>query len=310
MNRKRILISFIILLLFVSVGGLLLKASSSQNGQAITTKKVLILGFDGLDPQILERLVKAGKLPNFKALMDSGDYRPLATSIPPLSPVAWANFITGMNPGGHGIFDFIHREPETMIPYLSTSRTEPPKRNLRLGSWVIPLSPGRVTLLRQGKAFWQILEERGIPTTIVRAPSNFPPVKSRERQLSGMGTPDLQGTYGIFSFFTDEPVKKYKIDSGGDVFQVRVVNHRARAKLLGPRNSFRVEAPQSAVDFNVQIDPAQGAALGQRPETGKLNAVREPARTGGGQCIFKIVLSCKCHSMAHIFLEFSQSCVT
>lgn len=261
MNKKRIIVSVIIVLLFASVGSLLLKAAPSLNGAAaMTGKKVLILGFDGLDPQILERLVKAGKLPNFKTLMDSGDYRPLETSVPPLSPVAWANFITGMNPGGHGIFDFIHRDPQTMIPYLSTSRTEPPKRNLRLGSWVIPLSPGKVALLRQGKAFWQILEEHGIPTTIVRAPSNFPPVKSRERQLSGMGTPDLQGTYGIFSFFTDEPVEKYKIDSGGDVFPVRVVNHQARAKLLGPRNSFRVEEPQSAVDFSVLIDPANPVA--------------------------------------------------
>ncbi len=218
-------------------------------------KKVLILGFDGLDPQILERLVQGGKLPNFKALIESGDFRPLATSVPPLSPVAWGDFITGMNPGGHGIFDFIHRDPETMVPYLSTSRTEPAKRTIRLGNWVIPLSSGKISLLRGGKAFWQILEEHRIPTTIVRAPSNFPPVKGKMRQLSGMGTPDLQGTYGIFSFFTDEPASKYKTEfGGGEIFQVRVVNHQVRAKLLGPGNSFRVGAPPSAVDFSVLMD--------------------------------------------------------
>src|SRR5574337_186749 len=254
MYRKRILISIISVSLFVILGVAFLQVASSRNEPLILAKKVLVLGFDGLDPQILERLIKAGKLPNFKALMDSGDYRPLATSIPPLSPVAWANFITGMGPGGHGIFDFIHRDPQTMIPYLSTSRTEPASRTLRLGNWVIPLSAGKVTLLRHGKAFWQVLEEHGIPTTIVRAPSNFPPVKSKEHQLSGMGTPDLQGTYGMFSFFTDEPVTKYTVDSGGDVFPVQRVNHQVRAKLLGPRNSFRTDAPPSTVDFNVQID--------------------------------------------------------
>lgn len=147
-----------------------------------------------------------------------------------------------------------------MIPYLSTSRTEPAKRTLRLGSWVIPLSSGKITLLRQGKAFWQILEEQGIPTTIVRAPANFPPVKSKIRQLSGMGTPDLHGTYGIFSFFTDEPIANYKVDSGGDLFPVRVVNHQVQAKLLGPGNSFRVGAPPSAVDFSVLVDPAHPVA--------------------------------------------------
>jgi predicted AlkP superfamily phosphohydrolase/phosphomutase len=227
---------------------------------AASPKKVLVLGFDGLDPNIAERLVKAGKLANFKAVMARGDYRPLATSIPPLSPVAWANFITGMNPGGHGIFDFVHRDPKTMIPYLSTSRSYPPKRTLRLGSWVIPLSAGQVTLLRQGKSFWQILDEHGIPTTIVRAPANFPPIKSEGRQLSGMGTPDLQGTYGIFSFFTDDPLAKYKVESGGDVFAVKVVDHQVRAKLLGSRNSFRAEALPSTVDFTVFIDAVNPVA--------------------------------------------------
>ncbi len=260
MHRKRILIGVMSISFFIILGVTFLRVASSRNEPLISTKKVLVLGFDGLDPQILERLVQAGKLPNFKALMDSGEYRPLGTSVPPLSPVAWANFITGMNPGGHGIFDFIHRDPETMIPYLSTSRAEPPGQTLRLGKWVIPLSAGKVTLLRQGKAFWQDLEAQGIPTTIVRAPSNFPPVKSRQHQLSGMGTPDLQGTYGMFSFFSDEPAATYKIESGGDLFPVQVVNHQVRAKLLGPKNSFRADAPPSVVEFNVQIDPMNPVA--------------------------------------------------
>ncbi len=60
-------------------------------------------------------------MPNFKKLADSGGFTALGTSIPPQSPVAWSNFITGTDSGGHGIFDFIHRHPETMTPYLSTS---------------------------------------------------------------------------------------------------------------------------------------------------------------------------------------------
>ncbi len=109
---------------------------------------------DGMDPQLLQRFMDEGKLPNFKRLADQGDFRPLTTSNPLQSPVAWSNFITGMNPGGHGIFDFIHRDPSTMLPYLSTSREEPPERTLSLGSWVLPLSSGKVSVLRQGKAFW------------------------------------------------------------------------------------------------------------------------------------------------------------
>ena len=163
-----------------------------------TSKKVLIIGFDGMDPQLLERMMGEDKMPNFRHLKETGSFLPVQTSMPPQSPVAWANFITGLTPGGHGIFDFIHNDPKTMIPYLSTSETKPAGNTIKLGKWIIPLSGGEVLLLRKGKAFWEILEDKGIPTTVFRIPSNFPPVKTEGRALSGMGTPDIVGSYGTF----------------------------------------------------------------------------------------------------------------
>jgi predicted AlkP superfamily phosphohydrolase/phosphomutase len=68
-------------------------------------------------------------------MAEDGAFSPLETSIPPQSPVAWSDFITGLDSGGHGIFDFLHRDPETMLPYLSTTRTESPGRILTLGRW-------------------------------------------------------------------------------------------------------------------------------------------------------------------------------
>ncbi|MGD9651545.1 MAG: alkaline phosphatase family protein, partial [Candidatus Dadabacteria bacterium] len=121
-------------------------------GAASGERKVIVIGFDGMDPKILSRLMEEGKLPNFKKLAEEGDFKELGTSMPPQSPVAWSDFITGMNPGGHGIFDFIHREPGTMFPYLSTSSAEPPEKTVTVGKWVIPLSSGKVSLLRHGKA--------------------------------------------------------------------------------------------------------------------------------------------------------------
>src|SRR5215510_9760024 len=224
MPSKRILRNLLVLIVLILAGTVLLHVDfflKQQVNATPTSKRVLVLGFDGLDPQLLERLVQAGKLPHFKAFMEKGSFHPLGTTVPPLSPVAWATFTTGMNPGDHGIFDFIHRDPSTMIPYLSTSRSEPAERTLQIGSWVIPLSSGKVTLLREGQAFWRILEEHGVPTTVIRAPANFPPVKSAGRQLSGMGTPDLKGTYGLYSFFTDEPLKNSpnsRADPGGEVY--------------------------------------------------------------------------------------------
>lgn len=243
-------------LVFIFVG-----SGCHRNADPVAAKKkVIVLGFDGMDPQILRRLADEGKMPNFKRLMIPGHFTPLKTSIPPQSPVAWSNFITGMNPGGHGIFDFIHRDPSTMIPYLSTSKTESGKRKIHIGHWIIPLSGGKVTLLRQGKSFWEVLEDHHIPATVIHVPANFPPVDTPAYQLSGMGTPDIQGTYGTFSFYTEDSVEKYGEISGGKIYPVRLSDNRMQASLYGPRNSFKRGAPQSAIDFAVVVDPRSPVA--------------------------------------------------
>ncbi len=223
-------------------------------------KKVIVLGMDGLDPTLLRRYIAEGKLPHFAKLAEHGDFRELGTSNPPQSPVAWSNLITGMNPGGHGIFDFIHRDPRTMTPYLSTSRVEPPKHTLKVGSWVLPLSGGTVSQLRSGKAFWEVLEEHDIPATVFRMPSNFPPVGKRSRTFAGMGTPDLLGTYGTFSYFTDDLFAPAGAVNGGHVYAVRVENSRVKAQLTGPYNSFRKGAPAVTADFTVWLDPVEPVA--------------------------------------------------
>lgn len=237
-------------------------------------RRVLILGIDGLDPGLLKRYLDAGLLPNFRRLIDRGGFKPLGTTMPPLSPVAWSTFITGLDPGGHGIFDFVHRDPATMAPEFALSRPVQAPHTLEIGSWVIPLSEGRFEQLRRGKAFWQVLEDAGVPTTVLRIPANFPPVSSSGRTLSGMGTPDVLGTPGTFSFYTDRPTDAPESISGGKVYRVRVVNHRVRAELVGPPNPLRrvrrgrsskgAEAyahPPILLPFLVHLDPADAAAL-------------------------------------------------
>jgi len=233
---------------------------SPEAGAASGEKKVIVIGFDGMDPKILSRLMEEGKLPNFKKLAEEGDFKELGTSMPPQSPVAWSDFITGMNPGGHGIFDFIHREPGTMFPYLSTSRAEPPEKTVTVGKWVIPLSSGKVSLLRRGKAFWEYLTDEGIKSTVFRVPANFPTVEDGARQLSGMGTPDMQGTYGTYSYYTDEKIDRGIKLSGGKAFRAKVRANRVAASLPGPPNTFLNDAPQSKVDFVVYIDPENPVA--------------------------------------------------
>ena len=109
-----------------------------------------MLGVDGMDPGFLEH--HWNSLPNVAHLRDTGGFRRLKTTMPPQSPVAWSTFITGLDPRGHGIFDFVHRDPKTMQPYSSMSRTEEPRFKLPIGPYVLPLSSARVETLRQGQA--------------------------------------------------------------------------------------------------------------------------------------------------------------
>jgi len=138
--------------------------------------KLIILGIDGMDPQLVQQFMGEGKMPNFSKLAHQGFFLPLTTSIPPQSPVAWSNLITGMDAGGHGIFDFIHRDPKTRELYFSTSRVTGPRHTIHLGNWVIPWGGGRAEQLRKGKAFWEFLDEHGVPNSVIRIPANFPPI--------------------------------------------------------------------------------------------------------------------------------------
>ena len=101
-------------------------------------KKVIVIGLDGLSPEIVSRLLEAGQLPNLARLKEQGGYSRVATTRPAQTPVAWSTFATGTNPGGHGIFDFLRRNPRNYLPDLALNRYEqknaflPPKAvNLR-----------------------------------------------------------------------------------------------------------------------------------------------------------------------------------
>jgi len=222
-----------------------------------TGKRVIILGVDGMDPDFLQNFIERGVMPNCARLAVEGSFKHLLSSQPPQSPVAWSNFITGMDPGGHGIFDFIHRQPQTRIPYLSTSGMQDASHILKLGKYRIPLKSGKALLLRKGPAFWQILEEQGIESIIYRVPSNFPPAETACKTFSGMGTPDILGTYGIFTFFTDDS-SLYKEDvAGGKIVMVNPSGGVVAGEIAGPNNSLMEGNPPASIAFSAYIDPVE-----------------------------------------------------
>jgi predicted AlkP superfamily phosphohydrolase/phosphomutase len=236
-------------------------ASSCSRSEAESTahgKQVVILGIDGMDPGFLSRHWDA--LPNLDRLRREGDFRPLQTVTPPQSPVAWSTFITGTDPGNTGIYDFIHRRPETLTLFSSMAQTTEGGHTLTVGPYRLPLSKGSVRNLRNGTPFWKILADHGVPVTILRMPTNFPPVEAG-RAVAGMGTPDLLGTFGTFTFFTDDPKENTRGVSGGDIVRVNVDrDSRVDLDIPGPANTLRVDEAPTSVRMQVNIDPAMPVA--------------------------------------------------
>jgi predicted AlkP superfamily phosphohydrolase/phosphomutase len=79
-------------------------------------KKLIILGFDGADAKLTQQWMDEGKLPNLAKLRTQGTFSPLRPTIPSQTPVSWSTFSTGLNPGRHGVFDFLKRDPKTYHP--------------------------------------------------------------------------------------------------------------------------------------------------------------------------------------------------
>jgi predicted AlkP superfamily phosphohydrolase/phosphomutase len=233
-------------------------AACRRAAPASHAKRIIVLGIDAMDPGFLERHWDA--LPNLRRLRRDGDFRRLGTTIPPQSPVAWSTFTTGMNPGGHGIFDFVHRDPATMAPLSSMAGVEPSTRTLSIGPYAIPLSSGHIHTFRYGRAFWQILGEHGVDAIMVRMPNNFPPVDCEARTLSGMGTPDLRGTYGTFTYFTDDPLAERRDVSGGRIVPVVVQQDRVSLTIEGPENTLRKDRARSSLTMQVARDASAPAA--------------------------------------------------
>src|SRR5262245_17706422 len=237
-----------------------------------TGKKVIIIGIDGMDPRLCESMMKEGQLPNLAKLRAAGTFSSLITSIPPQSPVAWANFINGADPGSHGIFDFFHRHPheETKMFYAG-SEVLPGEGGWEVGEYKLPLefwpfnhkSP-TPALKRQGVPFWEYLDAAGVPTTFYDLPSNYPPSPSQHghhRCLCGMGTPDLLGGYGTYQHYSDACPPEGITESGGKQSRLVFENETAKAILGGPTNTFLKQPHPLDVEFIVHRDRQADAAV-------------------------------------------------
>ncbi len=208
-------------------------------------KRLVIIGLDGQDPGITDRLLAEGRLPNFARLAAMGSYTRLQTTFPSVSPVAWSSFSTGTSPARHNIFDFLDRDRRTYLPILSSAYVGRVTRFLKLGRFRFPLRRPELRLLRRSKPFWTILGEHRIWSTILRVPITFPPDRFYGAELSAMSAPDLLGTQGTFTLYTTRAASR-GFKEGGRRVAVERRGDRIETTIEGPPHPFlEAETPLS-----------------------------------------------------------------
>ncbi|WP_397568614.1 alkaline phosphatase family protein [Schlesneria sp. T3-172] len=229
-------------------------------------QRVVILGLDGLDHGLTTRMLAENKLPNLARLRDQGGFQRLGSTLPPISPVAWSSFQTGVNPGKHNIFDFLVPDEQTYRPRMSSVEIHPPRPLFRLGKWAFPFSRPDIRLLRKSRPFWSVLSEYGIFNCIIRVPVSFPPEKLNGVQLSAMCVPDLRGTQGEFTHFTTglpEPLDGNTPQSANGPNRIRLTRagNIITAELPGPPHPRGPEQGALKLPFRVTLHDAETAYL-------------------------------------------------
>jgi predicted AlkP superfamily phosphohydrolase/phosphomutase len=217
-------------------------------------KRAVILGFDGMDPELADRFMAEGRLPNLARLRARGTFRKLRTTYPAISPVAWSTFMTGVNPGKHNIYDFLARDLSNYLPFLSSVAIREPKRSLKIGKYTVPLGKPRISGMRRSTPFWHWLGEAGIFSSVIRVPVTFPPEKFPGVLLSGMCVPDLKGSQGTFCLCTTR-ASGGKFREGGVRVPIEREGEVCRSYVPGPDDPLGGgSACELRVNFEMKID--------------------------------------------------------
>jgi len=241
-------------LLAVCLGAIV--ACGTRRPPAKFHQKLVILGFDGMDPRLVQKWMDEGKLPNMRKLATSGSaVRPLGTTHSPESPTAWASFATGVNAGKHNIYDFLIRDTTSYLPDLGMVSREPPRFVFNF----IPISKPNIRSIRGGTSFWVTAGAAGVRSSMLTVPVTYPPEEVPNGELlSGLPLPDIRGTMGTFYYFGTD-LSRYEegnTEFGGILKRLVFDGDVAQTELVGPPNPIvrqqlrvlRAKTPLSELD--------------------------------------------------------------
>jgi predicted AlkP superfamily phosphohydrolase/phosphomutase len=243
-------------------------SGSSRGGVSTFSQKLVILGFDGMDPHLLKQWMDEGKLPNIAKLAKSGGMYPLQTTHSPESPTAWASFATGVNAGKHNIYDFLVRDTTSYLPDLGMVTRTPPTFLFNY----FPISKPRLASIRGGTSFWVTAGKAGVRSDVLTVPVTFPPEEiANGRMLSGLPLPDIRGTMGTFSYYATD-LSRYEegnTEMGGILKRLVFEGDTASSELEGP--------PSPIVRQQIEAIRRKGPALSEsdRARLAELQAVQD-----------------------------------
>ena len=210
-------------------------ACSGRRAPQRFQQKLVILGFDGMDPRLVTKWMDEGKLPNLHKLAKRGGLHRLETTHSPESPTAWASFATGVNAGKHNIYDFLVRDTKTYLPDLGMVHREPPRFILSY----FPVAAPKLTSTRGGTSFWVTAGRAGVRSSVLTVPVTFPPEEVPNGELlSGLPMPDIRGTMGTFHYLGTD-VSRYEegnTEFGGILKRLVFDGDTAQAELVGAPN--------------------------------------------------------------------------
>lgn len=252
--------------------------------------RTIILGFDAFDPARFEELAGKGQLPNLSRFAEqSGDVR-FRVSNPPQSEVSWTSIATGLNPGEHGLFDFVHRDPRNYGCYLSLL----PTRKGLFGGVRFRRPSRRETIFDEAA-------RQGYPATALWWPAMFPAEPSSSVQvIPGLGTPDIQGRLGVGTLYTAAPSEAETTRKIARLPLEQLGPNRYRSSLVGPSWKNGADSTESTVEFHLVLDREGVHSLileGQRIDLhpGEWSPILEGTfqvgRFWSVKCIFQTILT-------------------
>jgi predicted AlkP superfamily phosphohydrolase/phosphomutase len=256
--------------------------------------RTLILGLDAFDPRFFEGLLAQGKVPNLAKLVQLNGYSHLAVSNPPQGEVSWTSIATGLNPGGHGVFDFVHRDPSTYTPYVSLLPTQ---KSLAGVQFIPPFN---------APSLFEHAVRKGFPAKSLWWPATFParpeiPVST----IPGLGTPDIHGKLGVGTLYApDQSLLNKNAKTGLERLQ-GFGKGKFKGSLKGPDRKKGDATEAAEIEFQIELIDKNTARL----FVGKLVIeLSEGKWSPIFEIAFKVGLLFKVHAITRVVLTQTQPC--